>query len=72
MRDSQHPSHALSPLYKGVSEENVRDEVKNKEHVIKSLNRVYFAIQTWQNRGCVCNYIYLRVVEMPCNIVNDA
>ena len=28
VRDFWHPSHALSPLYKGVSEENVRDETK--------------------------------------------
>ena len=25
MRDHQHPSHSISPLYKGFSEENVRD-----------------------------------------------
>ena len=29
-RDFLHLSHALFPLYKGISEENVRDEPKNK------------------------------------------
>ena len=28
VRGFKHPSHALSPLYKGFSEENVRDEAK--------------------------------------------
>ena len=28
VRDFWHPSHALSPLYKGISEENVGDEAK--------------------------------------------
>ena len=27
MRDHQHPSHSISPLYKGISEENVRDRL---------------------------------------------
>ena len=30
------------------------------------------AIPTWQNRGCVYNYIYLRVVKMPSNTVRNA
>ena len=32
MRDPEHPSHSVSPLYKGISEENVRDEVKTSTH----------------------------------------
>jgi hypothetical protein len=26
VRDSKHPSHPENPFYKGISEENVRDE----------------------------------------------
>ena len=32
VRDSEHPSHSVSPLSKGISEENVRDEVKTSTH----------------------------------------
>ena len=29
VRDTKHPSHAETPLYKGIPDENVRDEGKN-------------------------------------------
>ena len=33
VRDFQNPSHALFPLYKGVSEENVRDETEMSHYM---------------------------------------
>jgi hypothetical protein len=53
VRDFWHPSHALSPLYKGVSKENVRDWPKTVQHITKTYKRTDFAIQAWQNRGYV-------------------
>ena len=72
MRGTKNPSHSFSPLYKGVSEENVRGKPKTAQHITKTSKRIDFAMSRWQNRGCVYNYIYLRVVEMPCTSVNDA
>ncbi len=46
VRDFQHPSHALSPLYKGTLKENVRDEAQNNQHITKTFKRFDFAIQT--------------------------
>ena len=72
VRDFWHLSHVLSPLYKGVSDEKVRDGAKTSHHVAEPNNRTNFAIWTWQNRGYVYKDIYLRVVKMPCTIVKDA
>ena len=72
MRDFQHPSHSFSPLYKGFSEGNVRDEPKMNQHIAGASNCIDFAIRTWQNQGCVRKGIYLRVVKMPCTTVKDA
>ena len=36
VRDFQNPSHAESPLYKGVPEENVRDEAEMSHHMVQT------------------------------------